>query len=1031
MKADGSGPIFSTYIGGDYLDSVSALAIDASGDAYVAGQTFGQGPDKALQGTSLGLTQPAAGPAFVMKIDPLGATALFTSLLPYSNVATLALDPTGNVYTAGQPNTANAIAVSKIDPTGQKLLYFSVIPATSPTLLGITVDPSGAAYLTGALADIQIPDSVPSTRLISNAFLLKIDPAPLQCDLSLEAQSNGSLLAGQAASLVLTIHNAGPAEAQNVVLTANTAQGVMLLSCRTSASGVCDPNLQVPSASFSSIPPGGSAAMELELPGGAQVAASVSTASSDLNQNNNSAIATPVSNFVPVSVQSDLATVITINGQPENLIFSVPPNSQVQIYCPSPQISRYGDVIVFESWSDGSTENPRTITATPPGISLTVNFSYLGTPYFTPASIVNAGSYAANGVSPGELISIYGFNLAQNATAELVNGRLPTSLGGTTLSFNGVAAPLIYAGSTQINAIVPYALGGQTTTKITLQNGNGTQSMTVPLIAAVPALFTANTSGNGQAAALNQDGTPNSPANPANPGDVIVLYGTGAGMVSPVPPDGSISSSAAAIPNLPITVTIGGQPATVLYAGSAPGLVAGVIQINARIPVGIQYSHHEAVTWSAGSFASPAGVTIAINDTPGPAYVYQAGPDDLSLSSIVLSPSRIAADSDATVVTISGSGFVSGMVAQWNNQPRATQFVDSATLQVTLTGNDLESAALGSLAVWDASQTHQITQAVPLLVYLPVLNNYLAYDSSRDKIYIAVAQKQMPQGASIAVLNPKTRRFERWYSLPIEPTKLALSADDRYLYVDQGNTVSRIDLTSWQADLEIQLGQDATLGSRQVYTMVTLPDTNTSLAVSFFKTGLSPPYLGTAVFDGAQIRPKVTESHNGPSYLIGGPDDTTLYGGDESGNFYTLNLDSSGATVANTVVGLLGSDGDSVYAGGLIYDSWGAAVDPSESLVVNTWDNQGLIVPLPNLQKVLILGGIPPPDFGQFSPLTVLTLHDLNIGQRLWSLPLPVSPELNHGPMLRWGTDGIVLRESQIYNASAPGIDIFRVNLGQ
>lgn len=157
----------------------------------------------------------------------------------------------------------------------------------------------------------------------------------------------------------------------------------------------------------------------------------------------------------------------------------------------------------------------------------------------------------------------------------------------------------------------------------------------------------------------------------------------------------------------------------------------------------------------------------------------------------------------------------------------------------------------------------------------------------------------------------------------------------------------------------------------------------------------------------------------------------TLYGADESGNFYTLQIDSAGVKVVATFAGLLGADGDSVYTGGLVYDGWGAVVDPIKPLVVRTYDNVGLMVPFLDVEKVLILGDVPPPGYSVLSLSPVLSLHDSNSGLRLWSLPLPVQIASNHGPMIRWGTNGIALRESQTYNLAAPSIDLFRLNLGQ
>jgi uncharacterized protein (TIGR03437 family) len=164
----------------------------------------------------------------------------------------------------------------------------------------------------------------------------------------------------------------------------------------------------------------------------------------------------------------------------------------------------------------------------------------------------------------------------------------------------------------QASVVVPYEVAGKTSTTITVRSAGGSNSVQVPVVPAVPALFTANESGTGQAAALNQDGTVNSPANPANRGDVIVLYGTGEGLVQPLPADGTISSVPTPVPVLPITVIIGGQPAHVDYAAEAPSLTAGVIQINATIPAGIGNNQQVPVSWSAGTYSSQPGTTIAV-----------------------------------------------------------------------------------------------------------------------------------------------------------------------------------------------------------------------------------------------------------------------------------------------------------------------------------------------------------------------------------------------------------------------------------
>ena len=1048
VRPDGSDPIFSTYIAGDYVDSVTALAVDGTGSAYVGGQTAGSSQFQGIQGTKLGLTQPLTSQAFLMKVTPDGSSAAFTALLPNSSVNALAVDGTGQAYSAGP--TTGGLAISKINATGNKLLYYSTLPMPSQyqtiqPIYGMAVDSTGAAYLTGSISSIQIPDTTPSNRVPPNAFLLKMDATPDQCDLTLEAQADPNFLPDTPVHFLFTIHNNGPAAAEGVVLSMPSPQAGMLGACQASGSGVCGTDPNRPSAAFASIPPGGSEQASLTVDpnvGAASLAltATVATLTSDVNQDNNSATSTSPSSYVTIDVQSNLMANYTITGAsaPINVPrigISVPsyaaPGSQVQISWPSPQVTPFG-AVVFQSWSDGSTQNPRTFTATPPSLSVFADFAILNTPYLDLSAVTNAGSYAAGHVSPGELISLFGFNLGPAATGQVQNGRVTTNLKNVTVSFDGVAAPLLATSFTQVNAIVPYEIAGHSSTTMTIQNDSGSYNVTVPVVEAVPSLFSSNGSGTGQAAALNQDGSVNSPANPAKPGDVVVFFGTGEGLLNPVPSDGTILAAPAPAPRLPVTVTIGGQPAEVLYAAGAPGEVAGVIQINARIPAsGVTYSHHVPVTWSAGNFSSQDGITIAVADSPTPVPAFTVQPPNLTLASITLSPSRIAADSELTQVTIFGTGFADGMVVQWNGQARLTQFLDSTRLRVTLTANDLETPGLGSLAVWNAGQTTQLTTTTPFLVYLPIVNRDLIYDSLRQMVYVAVAAAQKPQGPSIASLDPATGRVTRWYSLEAEPNRLELSGDGRYLYVGLGNLIRRIDLNSWIADLDIPLGQDSLFGAREVYSMVALPGSNTSLAVSFFRTGLSPPYLGTAVFDGAQMRPTVTRSHDGPLYLLGAPDASTIYGADSEGAFYTLKADASGVKVAGTYPGLLGADGDSVFAGGLIYDGWGTVVDPTVPEIVRTYDNEGLIAPPPVSQTVLILGDVPPPGYAVLQLGPVLTGYNGSSGDRMWSLALPVSLATNHGPMFQWGTDGVVLRETQADSVAGPGIDLFRIQFSK
>jgi uncharacterized protein (TIGR03437 family) len=195
-------------------------------------------------------------------------------------------------------------------------------------------------------------------------------------------------------------------------------------------------------------------------------------------------------------------------------------------------------------------------------------------------------------VSPGEIVLLFGTGLGPSTltVASPVKGFYPTSLAGTSVSFNNTAAPLIYTSSGIVAAIVPYEVYGQTSVPVTVTyNGKVTQATTVPVGVAAPGLFTADSSGSGQAAAFNQNFTLNSASNPAPVGSVIVLYGTGEGQTSPGGVDGKIAA-ASGLPPAPVqnySVTINGVPAVIDYMGGVPTSVAGLFQMNVEIPTGV------------------------------------------------------------------------------------------------------------------------------------------------------------------------------------------------------------------------------------------------------------------------------------------------------------------------------------------------------------------------------------------------------------------------------------------------------------
>jgi uncharacterized protein (TIGR03437 family) len=239
-----------------------------------------------------------------------------------------------------------------------------------------------------------------------------------------------------------------------------------------------------------------------------------------------------------------------------------------------------------------------------------------GAPSPSISVVANAASYSQDAVSPGQLVAIFGSNLGPAVPAGLQlneSGNVATAIADTQVLFDGIASPLIFASAGQVNAVAPFGIGGDSTQVQVQYQGQTSDPVPMSVATATPAIFSADGSGLGQAAILNQDGTLNSPDNPAPAGSVVTLWATGAGQLSPDGIDGAVvSADNLPKPILPVTAQIGGQAATVLYAGGSPGIVEGVIQVNLRVPRNSTPGAAIPLVLSIGGGASQTGLTLAI-----------------------------------------------------------------------------------------------------------------------------------------------------------------------------------------------------------------------------------------------------------------------------------------------------------------------------------------------------------------------------------------------------------------------------------
>ena len=233
-------------------------------------------------------------------------------------------------------------------------------------------------------------------------------------------------------------------------------------------------------------------------------------------------------------------------------------------------------------------------------------------------AVTNAASNLGGPIAPGEIIVLYGSGLGpgQLTSASVgSDGLYGVALAGTRVQFDGMAVPMLYTSASQVAAIVPYEVTGDSVRVTVTYQGQTSSPVTVRLAGSAPGLFTIGSTGQGQAAAVNQNGSINSSSTPVPIGSIILLFATGEGQTFPAGVDGKPAvAPPLPFPFLPVSVTIGGVTLNSLqFVGGAPGQVAGLLQINAVVPAGVTPGDTVPVTIQVGGATSQAGVTIAVS----------------------------------------------------------------------------------------------------------------------------------------------------------------------------------------------------------------------------------------------------------------------------------------------------------------------------------------------------------------------------------------------------------------------------------
>jgi uncharacterized protein (TIGR03437 family) len=567
LSPDGASLIYSTFLGGDEIDYSTAIALDSAGSAYVAGVTYSE--DFPTTQGAYQRDYAAGRDVFAAKLSADGSRLLYSTFIGGSGTDlanAVAIDASGNAYLAGLTDARRSAGVAdayclKLDPTGGKVLYAKLFGGTGlEEANAVAVDAAGNAYLTGSTFSKNFPTTAgalqresispeyqPGLPIGYDAFVVKLDPTGQ--DLVFSTYLNGTWSSrGQAIAL--------------------DADGNILVTGYTHS-----PDFPITAGA---LPPPPS---DNQFKG---FLATLNPAGSDLQYS---------TRFGGSNVDQAWDLALDLAGNIYVAGFSVSsdfPTSEGTL-----QPAHHGAFDAF-----------------------ILKFSSAGPPAVAEAGIVSGASFLGGAVAPGMLVSIFGSGLGppEGALLELDgSGYAKTQLQGTRVLFNDVPAPLVFLSPTQVGAVVPYALDGNAVRVVVEAHGVRSPAVEVPLSDSAPGLFTLDSSGAGGGAILNQDGSINAAENPAERGSIVALFGTGEGQTEPAGQDGKIAAEVPPQPRQQVAVTIGGLAAEILYAGGAPGLVAGVIQVNARVPAGLAAETGEVpVVLQVGNATSQPGVTLSV-----------------------------------------------------------------------------------------------------------------------------------------------------------------------------------------------------------------------------------------------------------------------------------------------------------------------------------------------------------------------------------------------------------------------------------
>ncbi len=589
-KFNASGaPAFGVQINGAF--DIYAMGLDGSGNVLIAGQT---------PATGLAVTPGAWGPSssgpnssFACKLSGLDGSPVFCTYLNSNRISVVAIaaDAAGNVYLFADRNSApiaptpgalslgdKDLLLMKLDPTGSNLLYAAEFGGRSVEgATALNVDGSGNAYVMGPTGSVDFPGAA-NGAIPGYApwFVAKIDPG--------SKILYSSYLRPSYTPAAIGVDPAGSLYVAGVDAE-STLSSLFAMKFTADGTGISYEMVLPPTGAFSL------AGIAIDGTGNATIAGNTG--------------------FVAFMQHFGTATCRMAEQTNTTDSFFVRLNSTGELLQ-----STFAGAGNLPAQTVGITQGTNAAYLAGPTGVLTIGPDPTGASETSIGCYSNSASFVPEAVAPGEIVSLFGEGLGPSIGSA---GLTATQLSGAQVTFDGVPAPLLYVEDRQINLIAPWGLAGKTSSRMCATYLGKSSCTSVIVAAAAPGVFTLD---GKHAAAVNQDGTLNSPANPAHFGSIVSLYLTGLGAVTPQPADGANTQlplpTLVEMPQLFGVEFIQGPgmlsgelpvPLQILYAGPAPLEVGGLFQINFVVSA---FSTPVWVTYPQPGKLSGVPVTISI-----------------------------------------------------------------------------------------------------------------------------------------------------------------------------------------------------------------------------------------------------------------------------------------------------------------------------------------------------------------------------------------------------------------------------------